>query len=83
MTSECEKGKGRSVMDKSGRTTKCVHCGRNVRVFDGEWHHYWWVKDLTATGERRLRGSRTCAWVDAPADVPTVAAPAAPAESSV
>jgi len=45
---------------------KCVHCGRPVRQFDGVWHHYWWIKDASVAGERRLRGCRLCAWENVP-----------------
>lgn len=48
---------------------KCVHCGRPIREFNGVFHHYWWVRDLTVPGERRLRGCRLCAWQDGPAQL--------------
>ena len=51
---------------------KCKHCGKKVRQFDGEWHHYWRVADdelVTVPA-----GSQFCAWRRAPSS-PTIAEP--------
>jgi len=47
---------------------RCVNCGRRVRVIDGVPYHVWWKPDVTAPGERRLEGTRWCAWTVRPAE---------------
>ena len=62
---------------------KCCHCGRRLRLFGETWHHYWWVRDLSAPGERALRGTPVCAWEGFPAGELVFAEPLVGAAASV
>lgn len=50
---------------------QCRNCGKGIKAVDGEWHHVWMVK--TEDGRRIYAGSRTCAWVGRPSQMPAAA----------
>ena len=60
---------GRRKAGSAMAEPRCKHCGKYVRQINGEWHHYWWVKDKSVAAERRLKGSPFCCWLDAPAEL--------------
>ena len=39
---------------------KCRHCGKQVRLFEGKWYHYWRVRDADLVSVPA--GARECGW---------------------